>query len=201
MYRRVLLVLARDGADGAYVAGALNLIGDDCIYGRTWGFAKQVGGCPPRVASVHSHAARPCPRLHVYGMSTSLHVHAQGRPSLARARARASQVDSLHFELCYYQAIEAAIELGLPRVEAGAQGEHKIARGYMPTLTYSAHHLRHPDFAKTVGAFLAEEREKTYIALASIATQQNPFKLAPDAHLKRQGLRIEGKRILVERVE
>jgi predicted N-acyltransferase len=83
----VLLIMAREEASGEWVAGALNLVGGDCIYGRNWGCTKQF--------------------------------------------------NSLHFELCYYQAIEAAIEMGLDRVEAGAQGEHKIARGYLPSLTFS----------------------------------------------------------------
>ena len=82
-------------------------------------------------------------------------------------------------------------------MEAGAQGEHKISRGYMPTLTYSSHYIRHPEFKRTVALSLREEREETYIALTSIAQKQNPFKADPSAHLKRQGLRVEGKRIVV----
>ncbi len=80
MSERCLLVMARRGR--RYIAGALNLLGGDCLYGRYWG-------------AVEHH---PC----------------------------------LHFEVCYYQAIDYAIEKGLARVEAGAQGEHKLARGYMP---------------------------------------------------------------------
>ena len=64
----------------------------------------------------------------------------------------------LHFELCYYQAIEFAIARGLARVEAGAQGEHKIQRGYLPVATYSAHWIRDPAFAAAVGDFLRRER-------------------------------------------
>jgi predicted N-acyltransferase len=64
----------------------------------------------------------------------------------------------LHFEMCYYQAIEAGLERGLPRVEAGAQGEHKLARGYEPVPTYSAHYLAHPGLADAVGAYLKRER-------------------------------------------
>ena len=64
----------------------------------------------------------------------------------------------LHFELCYYQAIEHAIRLGLPRVEAGAQGQHKIARGYLPSAVYSAHWIADPRFADAVADFLARER-------------------------------------------
>jgi predicted N-acyltransferase len=103
---RCLLVMARRG--GRYVAGALNLIGGDCLYGRYWG-------------SIEHH---PC----------------------------------LHFELCYYQAIEYAILHKLARVEAGAQGEHKLARGYMPAATYSLHWIRDTGFRKAVARYLAEER-------------------------------------------
>lgn len=65
----------------------------------------------------------------------------------------------LHFELCYYQAIDAALERGLPRVEAGAQGEHKLARGYEPVTTHSAHYLAHPGLADAVGDYLERERK------------------------------------------
>lgn len=65
----------------------------------------------------------------------------------------------LHFELCYYQAIEAGLELGLPRVEAGAQGEHKLARGYEPVVTHSAHWLAHPGLMRGVEDYLVRERE------------------------------------------
>jgi predicted N-acyltransferase len=68
----------------------------------------------------------------------------------------------LHFELCYYQAIDYAIAHGLPRVEAGAQGEHKIARGYMPTTTYSAHYIANPALRRAVADYLV--RERAYIA-------------------------------------
>ncbi|MCS6931389.1 MAG: GNAT family N-acetyltransferase [Acetobacteraceae bacterium] len=65
----------------------------------------------------------------------------------------------LHFELCYYRAIEYAIAHGIPRVEAGAQGEHKIARGYLPVPTFSAHWLRHAGLRRAVAEFLRRERE------------------------------------------
>ncbi|MEO1283029.1 MAG: GNAT family N-acetyltransferase, partial [Pseudomonadota bacterium] len=87
-----LLVMAK--RDGRYVAGAMNIIGGDCLFGRYWGTTEH----------------HPC----------------------------------LHFEICYYQAIDYAIENRLPRVEAGAQGEHKLARGYVPTTTYSAHWIADP---------------------------------------------------------
>ena len=107
MASQCLLVLA--SRDGRPIAGALNLIGGDCLYGRYWG------------ATEH----HPC----------------------------------LHFEICYYQAIDYAIEMKLPRVEAGAQGEHKLARGYMPAPTYSAHWIENASFRKAVARYLTEERQ------------------------------------------
>ena len=68
----------------------------------------------------------------------------------------------LHFELCYYQAIDYAIAHKLPRVEAGAQGEHKIARGYMPTTTYSAHYIADPALRRAIADYLV--RERAYVA-------------------------------------
>ncbi|MBM4375615.1 MAG: N-acetyltransferase [Deltaproteobacteria bacterium] len=68
------------------------------------------------------------------------------------------EVPFLHFELCYYRAIELAIELGLVRVEAGAQGEHKLARGYVPVETHSLHHILDPRLASAIGSFVEEER-------------------------------------------
>ncbi len=107
MADRVVLIMARRNGD--HVAGAINFLGDDCLYGRHW-------GC------VEDH---PC----------------------------------LHFEVCYYQAIDFAIEHGLARVEAGAQGEHKLARGYVPVITRSAHHIVHPGLRRAVADYLAQERE------------------------------------------
>ena len=106
MADRILLILAL--VDGQPVAGALNFIGPDALYGRYWG----------------------------------------------------AVVDKpfLHFELCYYQAIDAAIRLGLDRVEAGAQGGHKLARGYEPVETRSAHYIVHPGFREAVADFLDRER-------------------------------------------
>lgn len=66
---------------------------------------------------------------------------------------------NLHFELCYYQAIEFAIERGMGLFEAGAQGEHKHARGFLPAITYSAHDIRHSAFRKAIGRYLEEEKE------------------------------------------
>jgi hypothetical protein len=67
-------------------------------------------------------------------------------------------VRNLHFELCYYQGIEFAIERGLSLFEAGAQGEHKLARGFLPVITYSAHQIRHPDFRRAIERYITEER-------------------------------------------
>jgi len=106
MADRVLLILAL--RDGRPVAGALNLIGADTLYGRYWGCTEEV--------------------------------------------------PFLHFELCYYQAIDAAIARGLARVEAGAQGEHKLARGYEPVPTFSAHFIPHPGFRRAVADYLEQER-------------------------------------------
>ena len=82
----------------------------------------------------------------------------------------------LHFELCYYQAIEYALANGLNRVEAGAQGGHKISRGYEPVITYSAHYIHHPDFRRAVEGFLAEERAQMAAETNYIHTQMTPFK-------------------------
>lgn len=81
----------------------------------------------------------------------------------------------LHFELCYYQAIEAGLELGLPRVEAGAQGEHKLARGYEPVVTHSAHWLSHSGLMGAVEDYL--EREKLAVNHeVKILAKHTPFK-------------------------
>jgi predicted N-acyltransferase len=106
MADKVLLILALRG--GRPIAGALNLIGADTLYGRYWGCTEDV--------------------------------------------------PDLHFELCYYQAIDAAIARGLARVEAGAQGSHKLARGYRPVATFSAHHIAHPGFRRAVADYLERER-------------------------------------------
>ena len=81
----------------------------------------------------------------------------------------------LHFELCYYQAIEAGIELGLPKVEAGAQGEHKLARGYEPVTTYSAHYLTHAGLREAVSHYLTRERHAVEHEI-NILSQHTPFK-------------------------
>ncbi|WP_158965287.1 GNAT family N-acetyltransferase [Chachezhania sediminis] len=121
----ILLVLAE--RDGRWIAGALNFIGRDVLYGRYW-------GC------IEHHSC-------------------------------------LHFELCYYRAIEHAIEHGLARVEAGAQGEHKLARGYLPTQTHSLHWIADPGFAKAVGRYLEAERRAVEEEI-EILTDYGPFRRA-----------------------
>ena len=106
--------------DGEPVAGALNLMGREALYGRNWGCAEEV--------------------------------------------------PFLHFELCYLRAIDFAIEHRLSRVEAGAQGEHKIARGYLPVETYSAHLIRHPGLSRAVAGFLDAEQPAVRERLRELAT-------------------------------
>lgn len=124
MADRVLLVMAR--RDGRWIAGALNLIGDDCLYGRNWGCTEDV--------------------------------------------------PFLHFELCYYQAIEWAIGRGLTRVEAGAQGQHKIARGYLPAPVYSAHYIADPRLRGPVEDFLERERAAVEGEMEWLAEEFSPFR-------------------------
>lgn len=123
MAERCLLFFAR--REGKLVAGALNLIGGNCLYGRYWG---------------------------------ALEHH-----------------PFLHFELCYHQAIDYAIAHKLPRVEAGAQGEHKLARGYLPETTYSLHWLADPRLEAAVARFLAEERDDV-AEVNALLRAHGPFK-------------------------
>ena len=123
MSARCLLIFAKRA--GRYVAGALNIIGGDCLYGRYWG-------------AIEHHPA-------------------------------------LHFEICYYQAIDYAIAHGLARVEAGAQGEHKLARGYLPVETYSAHWLADPGLKRAVERYLVEERKAVKEEVVEMAAL-GPFK-------------------------
>ena len=81
----------------------------------------------------------------------------------------------LHFELCYYQAIEWAIGRGLARVEAGAQGQHKIARGYLPTAVYSAHYIADPALRGPVERFLEQERRAVQDEMEWLAEEYSPF--------------------------
>ena len=83
---------------------------------------------------------------------------------------------NLHFELCYYQTIEFAIGRGIKLFEAGAQGEHKLARGFLPTLTYSAHDLRHPAFRQAIGRFVEEEKEYLDHAVEEYS-RHDPYKV------------------------
>ncbi len=102
----ILLVMAK--RDGRYIAGAINFIGSEVLFGRHWG----------------------CLEDHPF----------------------------LHFEVCYHQAIDFALAKGLKRVEAGAQGEHKLARGYLPVTTHSAHYIAHPGLRRAIGDYLERER-------------------------------------------
>ena len=107
------------------IAGALNFIGRDTLFGRYW-------GC------IEHH---PC----------------------------------LHFELCYYRAIDHAIAQGLKRVEAGAQGEHKLARGYLPSMTHSLHWVNDPGFSQAIARYL--EAEKAAVAEEiEVLTDFGPFR-------------------------
>jgi hypothetical protein len=116
MGKSVLLFMAMRGDEP--VAGALNLIGEDALYGRYWGTL---------IEAPH-----------------------------------------LHFELCYYQAIEFAIEHGLARVEAGAQGAHKLSRGYRPVPTFSAHYLADPRLRAAVADYLDQERRAVLREIAAL---------------------------------
>ena len=118
-----LLVLAK--REGRYIAGALNMIGAEALYGRYWG----------------------CIEHHPF----------------------------LHFEVCYYQAIDFAIARGLKRVEAGAGGEHKLVRGYEPMVTHSVHWLADPRFRKAIGDYL--ERERAHVeAQGEAMAGMTPFR-------------------------
>ncbi|KAG1672600.1 hypothetical protein FOA52_002080 [Chlamydomonas sp. UWO 241] len=86
------------------------------------------------------------------------------------------EVKNLHFELCYYQALDHAIEAGLPRVEAGAQGMHKLQRGYMPSLTYSSHFIVDPRLRGAVRSFLERERQNTQAELQILSLEASPYK-------------------------
>jgi hypothetical protein len=120
---RILLIFAL--RDGRPIAGALNLIGAEALYGRYWGTIEEV--------------------------------------------------PHLHFEICYHQAIEAAIALGLSRVEAGAQGPHKLSRGYAPVPTWSAHYIPDPNFREAVADFLAAERRAVADEIGALA-EMSPFR-------------------------
>ncbi len=98
-----------------------------------------------------------------------------GEALYGRYWGRVADVPFLHFELCYYQAIELAIELGLPRVEAGAQGEHKLARGYTPVPTYSAHWIAEAALRYAVARYL-EAETPVVVQEAEMLSEHTPFK-------------------------
>ena len=125
MRERILLVMAKRA--GRYIAGAINFIGSDTLYGRHWG-------------AIEHHPF-------------------------------------LHFELCYYQAIEFAITRGLARVEAGAQGEHKLARGYLPVTTHSAHFIADRGLRRAIDDYLKRERRYVEAAGHELA-EASPFRKA-----------------------
>src|SRR6202048_2965396 len=123
MANDVLLVMVK--RNGRWIAGAINFIGSDTLFGRNWG-------------AIEHHPF-------------------------------------LHFEVCYYQAIDFAIKRGLKTVEAGAQGEHKIARGYLPQTTYSAHYIADPGLRRAISDYL--KRERAYVAEAGRElTEAGPFR-------------------------
>ena len=126
MADQVLLIMARRG--GRWIAGALNLVGADCVFGRNWGCVEDV--------------------------------------------------PFLHFEVCYYQAIDWAITHGLARVEAGAQGQHKIARGYLPSPVFSAHYIADPALRAPVARFLEEERRAVQGEMDWLNEEYSPFRQA-----------------------
>ncbi len=99
----------------------------------------------------------------------------KGQALFGRYWGAAETRRNLHFELCYYQAIEFAIERGMELFEAGAQGEHKLARGFLPTLTYSAHEIRHPGFRHAIEQYIEEEKEVLAGTLAAYASH-DPYK-------------------------
>lgn len=121
------MLLALALRDGRPVAGALNLIGRETLFGRYWGCSEH----------------HPC----------------------------------LHFELCYYQAIDYAIAHGMARVEAGAQGSHKLARGYLPVTTHSLHWVRDDGFAEAIANYLEAERAAIDEEI-EVLTQYGPFRKA-----------------------
>lgn len=126
MPERVLLVFAKRA--GRTIAGALNFIGGDTLYGRNWGAIEHL--------------------------------------------------PFLHFEACYYQAIDFAIAKGLKRVEAGAQGQHKLARGYEPVPTYSVHWIADPRFRRAVADYLTREREAVAADIEALG-EHTPFRKGP----------------------
>jgi predicted N-acyltransferase len=99
----------------------------------------------------------------------------KGSSLYGRYWGTSERLRNLHFELCYYQGIEFAIERRLELFEAGAQGEHKLARGFLPSLTYSAHEIRHPAFRRAIEQYIAEEKEMIAEDMAAYA-RHDPYK-------------------------
>jgi uncharacterized protein len=99
-----------------------------------------------------------------------------GRTLYGRQWGALEHVPFLHFELCYYQAIDWAIAHGLDRVEAGAQGEHKLARGYLPKPVYSAHHIADKALREPVARYLAQERPAVERDIAMLEAEFSPFR-------------------------
>lgn len=99
----------------------------------------------------------------------------KGRHLYGRYWGASEDRRNLHFELCYYQGIEFAIERGMELFEAGAQGEHKLARGFLPTITYSAHEILHPAFDHAIRRYIAEERKAMAATFAKYA-RHNPYR-------------------------
>ncbi|KAK6915849.1 Peptidogalycan biosysnthesis/recognition [Dillenia turbinata] len=141
---KVLLVVAEEGDE--LVAGALNLIGGDTLFGRLW-------GCLPE-----------------------------------------AYYPSLHFEACYYQAIEAAIELNLSKVEAGAQGEHKIQRGYVPVTTYSCHYIVDEGFRQAIQDFLVRETTQVKLVM-KLLHDSGPFK---DGIHEHEGTKVKFSKVNIQ---
>ena len=86
---------------------------------------------------------------------------------------------SLHFELCYYRAIDYCIDNALETFEAGAQGEHKLSRGFLPVMTFSAHGVLHPDFRRAIGDFTRRERVEIGRYIGAMAAH-SPFRIEAD---------------------
>ncbi len=86
---------------------------------------------------------------------------------------------SLHFEMCYYQAIDYCIDNDLEIFEAGAQGEHKLSRGFLPVMTFSAHGVLHPDFRRAIGDFTRRERVEIGRYIGAMAAH-SPFRTEAD---------------------
>ena len=156
---KVMVVFVEDSF-GTKVAGALNLVGKDTLYGRNWGCKN--GECN---LSITRSLAR------TFAVADFLCFFPLNLTGL--------RVKHLHFEVCYYQALEHAIEMGLARVEAGAQGEHKIQRGYLPTRTYSAHYIKDPRFKSAIKDFLRQEHQQIDYTLEVLEQELSPYKSPP----------------------